>query len=172
MFMAYLGVIDCVEQMRIANAEAVSEAWQCAFVVGVMAIVLCAAIWAICRMVRRKRLPLATTIVLALFSLGATARGGRKVITENGINLTKCEVDAKKVVLEWETTDDRIWPGAQFMVQTLREGSHDYETVATTTDQRAVVPRFTLDKTHSWRIVVDVGEVILDGLKVEKRGTE
>ena len=71
MFMAYLGVIDCVEQMRIANAEAVSEAWQCAFVVGVMAIVLCAAIWAICRMVRRNvRLP-DKRVALAILALGA-----------------------------------------------------------------------------------------------------
>ena len=172
MCMAYIGVIDCVEQMRIANAEAVSEAWQCAFVVGVMAIVLCAAIWAICRMVRRKRRPRGTTLGLALFALGATARGGRKVITENGINLTKCEVDAKKVALEWRTVDKRIKPGAKFRVQARREGSGAYETVATTTASNAVIPRFTVDKTHSWRIVVDVGEVILDVLKVEKRETE
>lgn len=172
MCMAYIGVIDYVEQMRIANAEAVREAWTYAFVVGVMAIVLCAAIWAICRMVRRNVRRPDKRVALAILALGTTAWGGPKFVTEKGINLTKCEVDSKKVVLEWETTDDRIWPGAQFMVQTLREGSGEYETVATTTDQRAVVPRFTLDKTHSWRIVVDVGEVILDVLKVEKRGTE
>ena len=167
MFMAYLGVIDCVEQMRIANAEAVREAWTCAFVVCVMAIVLCAAVWAVCRMVRRKRLPLATTIVLALFSLGATARGGRKVITETGINLTKCEVDAKKVVLEWSTEDERIRPGAKFMIQVSRDGRGVYETVATTTASNAVIPRFTVDKTHVWRIAVDAGEV-----QVDEGGTE
>lgn len=169
---AYLGVIDCVEQARLANAEAVQEAWLYAFVIICMCVVLCVAVWAIFRMVRRKRLPLATTIVLAFFSLGATARGGTKVVTEIGIKLTKCEVDAKKVVLEWDTTDDRIGPGSQFMVQVLREGSGEYETVATTTDLNATVQRFTLDKTHSWRIVVNVGETTKDVLKVDKGGTE
>lgn len=165
---SYLGVIDCVEQARLANAEAVREAWMYTFVIICMCVVLCVAVWAICRMVRRKRLPLATTIMLALCSLGATKRGGMKVVTEVGINLTKCEVDAKKVVLGWKTKDDRIGPGAEFMVQTLREGSSDYETVATTTNLNVVVQRFTLDKTHSWRIVVNVGEMTVDGLKVER----
>ncbi|MGN0888601.1 MAG: hypothetical protein ACI4UY_06935 [Kiritimatiellia bacterium] len=167
MFMAYLGVIDCVEQMRIANAEAVSEAWQCAFVVGVMAIVLCAAIWAICRMVRRNvRLP-DKRVALAILALGTTAWGGPKIVTQKGINLTKCEVDSKKVVLEWSTEDERIRPGAKFMVQALREGSGAYETVATTTASNAVIPRFTVDKTHVWRIAVDAGEV-----QVDEGGTE
>lgn len=156
---AYLGVIDFVEQARLANAGAVREAWTYAFVVGVMAIVLCAAVWAIFRMIRRKRLPLATTIVLAFFSLGATARGGTKIITEKGINLTRCNVDSKKVVLEWSTSDERIKPGAKFMVQALREGSGAYETIATTTASNAVIPRFTVDKTHTWRIAVDADEV-------------
>lgn len=164
---AYLGVIDCVEQARLANAEAVREAWLYAFAIILMSAVLCAAVWAVCRMVRRKRLPLATTIVLAFFSLGATARGGTKVVTKIGIKLTKCEVDAKKVTIEWETSDDRIRPGAQFMVQALREGSGAYETVATTTASNAVIPRFTVDKTHVWRIAVDAGEV-----QVDEGGTE
>ena len=166
---AYLGVIDFVEQARLANAEAVQEAWLYAFVIICMCVVLCVAVWAIFRMVRRKRLPLATTIVLAFFSLGATERGGTKIIAEKGINLTRCNVDSKKVVLEWSTSDERIKPGAKFMVQALREGSGAYETIATTTDLNVVVPRFTLDKTHSWRIVVNVGEMTVDGLKVEKR---
>ena len=156
---AYLGVIDCVEQVRLANAEAMREAWLCAFAIIGMCAVLCAAVWAIFRMVRRKRLPLATTIVLAFFSLAMTSRGGTKVVTEKGINLTKCEVDAKKVSLEWNTTDERIRPGAKFMVQALREGSGEYETVATTTASNAVIPRFTVDRTHTWRIAVDAGEV-------------
>ena len=159
---AYLGVIDCVEQARIANSEAVREAWMYAFVVGVMAIVLCAAVLAICRIVRRKRLSIATKIVLAFFSLEATARGGTKIVTEKGINLTRCEVDSKKVVLEWETTDERIKPGSNFMVQALREGGGAFETVATTTASNAVIPRFTVDKTYTWRIAVDAGEVHVD----------
>lgn len=156
---AYLGVIDCVEQARLANAEAVREAWLYAFAIILMSAVLCAAVWAVCRMVRRKRLPLATTIVLAFFSLGATARGGTKIIAEKGINLTRCNVDSKKVVLEWSTSDERIKPGSKFMVQALREGSGAYETIATTTASNAVIPRFTVDKTHTWRIAVDAGEV-------------
>lgn len=156
---AYLGVIDCVEQARLANAEAVREAWQYAFVVGVMAIVLCAAVWAVCRMVRRKVRRPATRAALALLALGMIAYGGTKIVTENGINLTKCEVDSKKVALEWNTTDERIGPGAKFMVQAFREGSGRYETVATTTASNAVVPRFTVDRTHIWRIAVDAGEV-------------
>ena len=156
---AYFGVIDCVEQARIANADAVREAWMYAFVVGVMAIVICSAVLAICRIARRKRLSIATKIVLAFFSLEATARGGTKVVTEKGINLTRCDVDSKKVVLEWDTTDERIKPGAKFMVQALREGGGAWETVATTTASNAVIQRFTVDKTHLWRIAVDAGEV-------------
>ena len=167
MCMAYLGVIDYVEQMRIANAEAVREAWTYAFVVGVMAIVLCAAVWAVCRVVRREVRRPSARIALAILALGTTAWGGPKIVTQKGINLTKCEVDSKKVVLEWSTEDERIRPGAKFMVQALREGSGAYETVATTTASNAVIPRFTVDKTHVWRIAVDAGEV-----QVDEGGTE
>ena len=167
MCMAYIGVIDYVEQMRIANAEAVREAWTYAFVVGVMAIVLCAAIWASCRMVRRKVSRPSARIALAILALCAIAWGGTKIVTQKGINLTKCEADSKKVVLEWSTEDERIRPGAKFMVQALREGSGAYETVATTTASNAVIPRFTVDKTHVWRIAVDAGEV-----QVDEGGTE
>lgn len=164
---SYLGVVDCVEQMRIANAEAVSEAWQCAFVVGVMAIVLCAAIWAICRIVRRKVRRTSAMIALAILACDTIAWGGTKIVTQKGINLTKCEADSKKVVLEWSTEDERIRPGAKFMIQASRDGSGVYETVATTTASNAVIPRFTVDKTHVWRIAVDAGEV-----QVDEGGTE
>lgn len=167
MCMAYIGVIDYVEQMRIANAEAVREAWTYAFVVGVMAIVLCASVWAVCRMVRRNVRSADKRVALAILALGTTAWGGPKIVTQKGINLTKCEVDSKKVVLEWSTDDERIRPGAKFMVQALREGSGAYETVATTTASNAVIPRFTVDKTHTWRIAVDAGEV-----QVDEGGTE
>lgn len=167
MCMAYIGVIDYVEQMRIANAEAVREAWTYAFVVGVMAIVLCAAVWAVCRMVRRNVRSADKRVALAILALGTTAWGGPKIVTQKGINLTKCEVDSKKVVLEWSTEDERIRPGAKFMVQALREGSGAYETVTTTTASNAVIPRFTVDKTHTWRIAVDAGEV-----QVDEGGTE
>ena len=156
---AYLGVIDCVEQARLADAEAVRTAWLYAFAVGVMAIVLCAAVWAVFRMVRGKVRRPSTRAALALLALGMTAYGGTKIVTDKGINLTKCEVDAKKVVLEWDTADERIRPGAQFMVQASREGSGRFETVATTTASNAVIPRFTVDRTHVWRIAVDAGEV-------------
>lgn len=156
---SYLGVIDCVEQARLANAESVREAWMYAFVAGVMAIALCAAVWAVCRMVRRKVRRPSTRAALALLALATTAWGGTKIVTEKGINLTKCEVDSKKVVLEWNTADERIGPGAKFMVQVHREGSGAYETVATTTASNAVIPRFTVDRTHVWRIAVDAGEV-------------
>lgn len=156
---AYLGVIDCVEQARLANAEAVREAWLYAFVAGVMAIVLCAAVWAVCRMVRRKVSRPSTRAALAILTLGMTAWGGTKIVTEKGINLTKCKVDAKKVEVEWSTSDERIRPGTKFMVQAFREGGSGYETFSTTTASNAVIPRFTLDKTHVWRIAVDAGEV-------------
>lgn len=156
---AYLGVIDCVEQARLANAEAVREAWLYAFAIILMSAVLCAAVWAVCRMVRRKVRRPETRAALALLALSATAWGGTKIVTEKGINLTKCEVDSKKVVVEWNTSDERIRPGAKFMVQAFREGGGGYETFATTTASNAVIPRFTLDKTHVWRIAVDAGEV-------------
>lgn len=156
---AYLGVIDCVEQIRLANAAAVREAWTYAFVIGLMVVVLCAAVWAVCRMVRRKVRRPETRAALALLALSATAWGGTKIVTEKGINLTKCEVDSKKVVVEWNTSDERIRPGAKFMVQAFREGGGGYETFATTTASNAVVPRFTVDRTHIWRIAVDAGEV-------------
>ena len=164
---AYLGVIDCVEQARLANAEAVREAWMYAFAISLMTAVLCAAVWAVCRMVSRKVRRPSTRAALALLALGATAWGGTKIVTDKGINLTKCEVDAKKVVLEWNTADERIGPGAQFMVQALREGNGRYETLATTTASNAVIPRFTVDRTHVWRIAVDAGEV-----QEEEGGTE
>lgn len=167
MCMAYLGVVDCVELIRIANADAVREAWQLVLVVVLMAAVLCAAVWAACRMVRRKVRRPETRAALALLALGTTAWGGTKIVTEKGINLTKCEVDSKKVVVEWNTSDERIRPGAKFMVQAFREGGGGYETFATTTASNAVIPRFTLDKTHVWRIAVDAGEV-----QGEEGGTE
>lgn len=156
---SYLGVIDCVEQARLADAAAVREAWTYAFVIGLMAVVLCAAVWAVCRMVRRKVRRPATRVALALLALGTTAWGGTKIVTEKGINLTKCKADSKKVEVEWNTADERIRPGAKFMVQAFREGGGGYETVATTTASNAVVPRFTVDRTHIWRIAVDAGEV-------------
>lgn len=156
---AYLGVIDCVEQARLANAEAVREAWLYAFAIILMSAVLCAAVWAVCRMVRRKVRRPSTRAALALLALVTTAWGGTKIVTDEGINLTKCEVDSKKVVVEWNTSDERIRPGAKFMVQAFREGGSGYETFATTTASNAVIPRFTLDKTHVWRIAVDAGEV-------------
>ncbi len=156
---AYVGVVDCVEQMRLANAEAVRAAWQHALVVGLMAAVLCAAVWAVCHVVRRKVRSPATRAVLAFLALGMTAYGGTKVVTELGIRLTKCKVDAKKVVVEWETADERIRPGSTFLVQALRGGSGGWETVATTTASNTVIPRFTVDRTHTWRVAVDLGEV-------------
>lgn len=164
---SYLGVIDCVEQARLANAEAVREAWTYAFVVGVMAIVLCATVWAVCRVVRRKVCRPSARIALALLALGTIAWGGTKIVTQKGINLTKCETDSKKVVLGWSTEDERIRPGAKFMIQASRDGRGVYETVATTTASNAVIPRFTVDKTHVWRIAVDAGEV-----QVDEGGTE
>ena len=156
---AYLGVIDCVEQARLANAEAVREAWLYAFAIILMSAVLCAAVWAIYHMVHKKVRRPSTRAALALLALVTTTWGGTKIVTDKGINLTKCEVDSKKVVVEWNTADERIRPGAQFMVQVHREGSGAYETVATTTASNAVVPRFTVDRTHIWRIAVDAGEV-------------
>ena len=167
MFMAYLGVIDCVEQMRIANAEAVREAWLYVFAIIIMSAVLCAAVWAICREVRRKECRPSARIALAILALGTIAWGGTKIVTQKGINLTKCEADSKKVVLEWSTEDERIRPGAKFMIQASRDGRGVYETVATTTASNAVIPRFTVDKTHVWRIAVDAGEV-----QVDEGGTE
>lgn len=156
---SYLGVIDCVEQIRLANAAAVREAWTYAFVVSLMVAVLCAAVWAIYHMVHRKVRSPAKRAALALLALVTTTWGGTKIVTAKGINLTKCEADSRKVALEWNTADERIRPGAKFMVQAFREGSGRYETVATTTASNAVVPRFTVDRTHIWRIAVDAGEV-------------
>ncbi len=156
---AYLGVIDCVEQARLADAAAVREAWTYAFVVSLMVAVLCAAVWAIYHMIHKKVRRPSTRAALALLALVTTTWGGTKIVTDKGINLTKCEVDSKKVVVEWNTADERIGPGAKFMVQAFREGSGRYETVATTTASNAVVPRFTVDRTHIWRIAVDAGEV-------------
>lgn len=156
---AYLGVIDCVEQARLADAAAVREAWTYAFVISLMVAVFCAAVWGIYHMAHRKVRSPATRAALALLALVTTTWGGTKIVTDKGINLTKCEVDSKKVVVEWNTADERIGPGAKFMVQAFREGSGRYETVATTTASNAVVPRFTVDRTHIWRIAVDAGEV-------------
>ena len=156
---AYLGVIDCVEQACLANAEAVREAWLYAFAIILMSAVLCAAVWAVFRMVSRKVRRPATRVALAFLALGMIAYGGTKIVTEKGINLTKCKADSKKVVVEWNTADERIRPGAKFMVQAFREGGSGYETFATTTASNAVIPRFTVDKTHVWRIAVDAGEV-------------
>lgn len=162
MVMAYIGVIDYVEQMRIANAEAVREAWLYAFAIIIMSAVLCAAVWAIFRMINKKVRSSSKRVALALLALGTTAWGGTKIVTQKGINLTKCEADSKKVVLEWSTEDERIRPGAKFMIQASRDGRGAYETVATTTASNAVIPRFTVDKTHVWRIAVDAGEVQVD----------
>ena len=156
---AYVGVVDCVEQIRLANAEAVRAAWQHALVVSLMAAVLCAAAWAVCRMVHRKVRSPATRAALAFLALGMTAYAGTKIVTEMGIRLTRCVADAHRVALEWETGDGRIKPGATFLVQALREGSGGWETVAATTASNAVIPRFTVDRTHTWRVAVDLGEV-------------
>lgn len=156
---SYLGVIDCVEQARLADAAAVREAWTYAFVISLMVVVLCAAVWAIYHMVRRQVRRPSTRAALALLALVTTVWGGTKIVTEKGINLTKCKADSKKVEVEWNTSDERIRPGAKFMVQAFREGGSGYETFATTTASNAVIPRFTVDRTHAWRIAVDAGEV-------------
>lgn len=167
---AYLGVVDCVWQMGLAHADAVRTVWRYAFVVGVMSAALCAAVWATVRMARGRVRGRANFGVLAFLALAATVWGGTKIVTDKGINLTECRVDSKRVILGWETADERIKPGAQFMVQAMREGeAQRWETVATTTASNAVVPRFTVDRTHTWRIAVDAGEVQGDE---EEGGTE
>ena len=157
---AYLGVVDCVWQMALAHMDAVRTALQHALVVVIMSLVLGTAVWAICRMISRKIQSPATRTVLSFLIFVTTAYGGTKVVTEIGIRLTKCEADAHKVKLGWETTDERIKPGTAFMVQAQREGElARWETVETTTASNAVIPRFTVDRTHRWRIAVDLGEV-------------
>lgn len=156
---SYLGVIDCVEQARLADASAVREAWTYAFVISLMVVVLCAAVWAIYHMIHKKVRRPSTRAAFALLAIVTTVWGGTKVVTVKGINLTKCKADSKKVEVEWNTSDERIRPGAKFMVQAFREGGSGYETFSTTTASNAVIPRFTLDKTHAWRIAVDAGEV-------------
>ena len=157
---AYLGAVDCVWQMWLAHADAVRTAWRYALVSAVMALALAVAAWAICRMARGRVRGRANAGVLAFLALAATVWGGTKVVTEKGINLTECKVDSKRVILGWETTDERIKPGARFMVQAQREGEWvRWETVETTTASNAVIPRFTVDRTHRWRIAVDLGEV-------------
>ena len=155
----YLGAVDCAWQMGLAHADAVRTVWRYALVSAVMALALAVAVWAICRMARGRVRGRANTAVLAFLALAATVWGGTKVITEEGIRLTKCEVDSKRVILGWETTDERIKPGARFMVQAQREGDWRYEAVETTMASNAVIPRFTVDRTHRWRIAVDLGEV-------------
>lgn len=164
MGVSYLGAVDCVWQMALAHADAVRTVWRYALVSAVMAIALAVAAWAVCRMARGRVRGRANACVLAFLALAATVWGGTKVVTEEGIKLTKCEVDSKKVVVEWNTADERIGPGARFMVQAQREGEWlRWETVETTTASNAVIPRFTVDRTHRWRIAVDLGEVQGDG---------
>ena len=95
-------------------------------------------------------LALVAPLCVALFVHGST-----KVVTEKGIRLTKCEVDANKATLEWSAEDSRIKPGATFKVQKSADGK-SWQTVATTTSTNAVVNGFTVDKDTLWRIAVDV----------------
>ena len=156
----YLGAVDCAWQMGLAHADAVRTIWRYALVASVMAAALCVAVWAAVRMARGRVRGRANAAVLAFLALAAVAWGGTKVVTEEGINLTECRVDSKRVILGWETADERIKPGARFMVQAQREGEWArWETVAETTASNAVIPRFTVDRTHRWRIAVDLGEV-------------
>lgn len=79
---SYLGVVDFVEQARLANAEAVREAWMYAFVIICMCAVICSAVWAVCRVVRRKVRRPSARIALAILSLGTIAWGGTKIVTD------------------------------------------------------------------------------------------
>jgi len=125
-----------------------------------MAVALCVAGWAVWRMARGRVRGRANVGVLAFLALAATVWGGTKVVTDKGIDLTECKVDSRRVILRWETADERIKPGAAFLVQAQREGEWArWETVETTTASNAVIPRFTVDRTHRWRIAVDLGEV-------------
>lgn len=93
---------------------------------------------------------LVAPLCVALFVHGST-----KIVTEKGIKLTKCEVDANRAVLEWKTEDSRIKSGSTFRVQKSEDGK-SWQTVATTTSTNAVVNGFTVDRDTIWRIAVDV----------------
>lgn len=163
-FAAYLGVVDCVEQARLAEAAAVRDAWTCALVAALMGLALCGAAWAAWRMARgRVRRP-ADAAALAAFAAAMLAYGGSKphTVTERGIKLTKCEVDAAKAYLEWSSEDERITAGATYMVQKSPDGV-EWQTVYSTSGTNATVYGFTVDRDVRWRIAVDLGEVDGEG---------
>ncbi len=100
---------------------------------------------------------LAAPLCVALFVHGSTKPS--PVITEKGINLDSLAVDSRKVALSWSTKDERIKPGAIFMVQRSTDGGATWHTVYATTESNAVINCFSVDRDTRWRIAVDAGEV-------------
>lgn len=103
---------------------------------------------------------LAAPLCVALFVHGSTKPSPpTPVITEKGINLDSLAVDSRKVALAWSTSDERIKPGAIFMVQRSTDGGANWHTVYATTESNAVINCFSVDRDTRWRIAVDAGEV-------------
>lgn len=96
--------------------------------------------------------------VAALVAFGSTKPPVPPVIVEKGIKLTKCEQTSRKIDFEWISEDDRIEPGAKYLVQELVDGK--WLTVAETTDQKYSLSGFTIDATRQYRIVSDVTEAV------------
>ena len=141
------------------------SAWEVAVVLVALAAPLCLAEMAfVLDGIRRKirRLSAVHKVALGVVALCATAYAGTKFATEIGIRIKRCEADANKVEIDWETEDSRILPGMPFLVQCSLNG-FSFATVAQTTVSNAVIPGFTVKNTRWWRIAVDMGEVQSEG---------
>lgn len=84
------------------------------------------------------------------------------VIVEQGITLTRCDVDTRRATLEWYTSDERIELGTDtFQVQRrskafpFKGGWSPWETVGETTATNIVIEGWTLDKNTQYRIAVE-----------------
>lgn len=119
-----------------------------------------------------------TTAALAIFGVlmftpaYCNGQKGPVIVTEEGITITKCDVDPKRVEIEWTTTDKRIIIGQSiFKVQgrklrSVRDGmivesyNPQWKDLVETTGTNVVHEGFTVGETWEYRIAVDITELI------------
>ena len=110
----------------------------------------------LCRLIARD--PLDAVVVFALsavmVAVGGSKPGPPPVIVQRGIRLVSVTQTPERISFSWAPDDDRIHPGASYLIQELQ--GRNWETLAITTATNYVHDRFTISRDRHYRIAVDV----------------